>query len=94
MDIAINIINILVSLFIGFTIGRYGDKWGGHWNVPHHWIYGLIFIFISLFLLDTWYGISLVSFGFGIFVSDLQDFVELKFYGADDPHDWKFWDID
>lgn len=75
--------------FFGFAIGRLGDKWGGHLNVPHHWIYGIILIFLGIF-----YSIGLISIGIGLFVSDLKDFLAFRLCGPDSPKDWRFWDID
>jgi hypothetical protein len=83
----------LCSLFLGFAIGRVGDKFGGHLNTFHHWIPGLIFIVGG----SAWYweplGIMTISFGFGLFVSDLDDFLNMRVYGIDEPHEWKFWSI-
>lgn len=79
----------LLLIFIGFTIGRYSDKWGGHLNVPHHWIWGILIIFIGFFF-KLW----LVPIGIGLFISDLKDFIELRIWSPDKPKKWKFWDID
>ncbi|PIZ58167.1 hypothetical protein COY23_00710 [bacterium (Candidatus Torokbacteria) CG_4_10_14_0_2_um_filter_35_8] len=90
------IIDILVQLviaFIGFAIGRFGDKYGGHLKAPHHWIYGLIFIIIGVIFYKNFWGISAISFGIGHFISDLNDFLHLRFYSVDKPHEWKFWSI-
>lgn len=92
-NILIKIIIGLISAFIGFAIGRIGDKYGGHLNTPHHWIYGLILIILGIIYIKTNLGIIALGFGIGHFISDLQDFLDLKFWGVDKEHNWKFWDI-
>ncbi len=94
------IIFILVGLF-GYVIGRWSDNylnfWIGdpHW-LPDHWIYGLLLIIIGLFVFQNYLGLSLFSFGVGHFISDLKDFLNLKFYGSDnkDKSQRRFWHID
>lgn len=83
----------LIMFFIGFAVGRYGDKWGGHLNTPHHWIYGLLLIIVGIIFIHNNAGIVALSFGIGHFLSDLNDFINMRFYGPDEPHDWKFWSI-
>jgi putative Mn2+ efflux pump MntP len=83
----------LISAFIGFSIGRFCDKYGGHLNTLHHWIYGLLMIMIGAYCMNYFIGLLLFSFGIGLFVSDLDDFLHLRFFGVDKPHKWKFWDI-
>ena len=41
---------IILFFFIGFAIGRFGDKYGGHLNLPHHWIYGLSLIILGFII--------------------------------------------
>lgn len=77
----------------GFAIGRIGDRYGGHIKGPHHWIYGLLTVaFGAIFLpgLSMW---ATIAFGVGLFVSDLEDFFKGKFYGVDEPHEWRFWSL-
>lgn len=94
MDILITILILLATSFLGFAIGRLGDKWGGHLNTPHHWIYGLILIILGVVFFKETLGIMALGFGIGHFISDLDDFLHLRFYGPDEPHEWKFWSID
>jgi hypothetical protein len=82
-----------LSAFVGFAIGRIGDKYGGQIKSPHHWIYGLLLVIAGIFFLENIFGIILIAFGVGHFISDLDDFLHLRFYGVDLPHKWKFWDI-
>ena len=82
-----------LGAFMGFAIGRFGDKWGGHLNAPHHWIYGLIMIIIGIVFVKKFVGIFLLTFGVGHFISDLDDFLHMRIYGVDEPHEWKFWSI-
>lgn len=93
MDLITTIILGLTSCFIGFAIGRFGDKWGGQLKCPHHWIYGLILIGVGLFYFTNYLKIATISFGTGHFISDFEDFLNLKIWGADEPHKWKFWSI-
>lgn len=81
---------IILFLFIGFTIGRVGDKYGGHLNLPHHWIYGLFLIMLGFIINNP----HIIFFGLGCFISDLKDFLHLRFWGKDNPKTWRFWDID
>ena len=83
----------LISAFIGFAIGRFGDKYGGHLNAPHHWIFGLILIVIGIIYVNNWIGMLSLSFGIGHFISDLDDFLHMRIWGIDEPHEWKFWSI-
>jgi hypothetical protein len=94
---------LLVQLFfcfIGFTIGRFGDKYLGYLDkiggipVPHHWIWGVLMIILGIFFHDSVWAMPIISFGIGHFISDLNDFLHLRFVGEDPPHEWKFWNID
>jgi putative Mn2+ efflux pump MntP len=69
---------LCLTLFLGFAIGRFGDKFFGYTKLPHHWIYGVI----------------LLGLGVGLFISDLNDFLIIpvtQFYEL--PHIWKFWSL-
>ena len=93
MNSAIIIAAILSSGFLGFAIGRIGDKYGGHINAPHHWIYGLIFIIVGIIYINHWIGMLSLFFGKGHFISDLDDFLRMRIWGADKPHQWEFWSV-
>ncbi len=88
------IIIAAVSAFVGFAIGRLGDKYGGHLVGPHHWIYGVILIAVGAYYLNHLTGIAALSFGTGHFISDLNDFLHFRIGGVDIPHKWRFWNID
>ena len=79
----------ITFLFLGFTIGRIGDKFGGHLNLPHHWIWGILIVVLGIHTYNI-----LIPFGLGVFISDFKDFYSLKFWGKDEPKVWKFWNID
>ena len=81
------------TLFVGFAIGRFGDKYGGSLNAPHHWIYGLLLVAAGLIFISSRLGAPSFFFGIGHFVSDLDDFLHLRIWGVDKPHKWKFWSI-
>ena len=94
------ILVIFISAFAGYVIGRWGDNYVNFWIkdpawIPDHWIYGLALMIIGLFLKGE-YKFAIFSFGFGLFVSDLKDFLNLKFYGSDhkDRDKKRFWHID
>lgn len=80
--------------FLGFAAGRLGDKIGGHWNVPHHWIYGLMMIVAGAVFIEHTLGMLSIAFGKGHFISDLKDFWHMRVWGPDKEHRWKFWGID
>ena len=84
----------LIFTFLGFAVGRISDKIGGSWDVPHHWIYGLLMMVAGLYYYDYPEGFYAFGFGLGHFISDLKDFLYLRFWGPDEPHEWKFWGID
>lgn len=98
--IIIQVIIILLSVFLGYLIGRVGDCYLNPWLkdpawAPHHWIYGLIIMVIGLIIMENrQMGIWLFSFGLGHFISDLKDFIDLKFIGADNKLKTKFWGVD
>ncbi len=79
--------------FVGFALGRCGDKLGGHLFGPHHWLYGLFFVLMGTVFYNHFWGIAVISFGIGHFISDLNDFLHLRFYGYDVHHEWRFWSI-
>jgi hypothetical protein len=81
---------MILFMFLGFMIGRLGDKYGGHLDLPHHWIYGLILMIVGIW----YYNLYIFYFGLGCFISDFKDFIHLRFWGKDKPKVWKFWDID
>ncbi len=87
--------------FVGFVVGRIGDNYVNFWIgdpawLPDHWIYGLILMIIGAWMWQSYIGFCLFSFGLGHFISDLKDFANLKFYGADgkEKGSVKFWHID
>jgi len=96
----ISIIIFLAVGFLGYVVGRIGDYISDTWMndpawSPHHWIYGLILVAVGSYFLYNIWGLVLISFGTGVFISDLKDFWELKVIGKDNkPIDQrKFWHI-
>jgi hypothetical protein len=90
---------ILVGLFLlisGYSIGRAGHVLFGDWKSPHHWIFGLLFILAGVVLdLDrTMLTLSLISFGVGCFISDIDDFLEFKIIRPDEHPERKFFGFD
>lgn len=90
----INIIIYILIAFIGYAIGRIGHILGGQLKAPHHWIYGFILMVVGLIFYESQWGLYALAFGLGLFISDLKDFLALKFYGVDDVQIKRFWHID
>jgi hypothetical protein len=90
----IYLVYYIATGFLGFAVGRIGHMYGGHLEGPHHWIYGLLLMIPSFFFWQSMALFLLMMFGAGLFISDLKDFLELKFYGIDPPGDKRFWHID
>lgn len=84
----------ILALFIGYIVGRINHILGGHLPGPHHWIYGLILLMGGLFFIDNFFAILILFFGTGLFISDLKDFINLKFFGVDEVKEKKFLGID
>ena len=84
----------LIIGFAGYAMGRVGHMMGGHLKAPHHWIYGAVLVIGGVFFWSHWIGIVAVVFGIGLFISDLKDFTQGKWYGVDDPGPKRFWGID
>lgn len=99
--VTISIIYFLLSGFAGYVIGRWADNYLNFWigdphYLPDHWIYGLILMIVGPLLFATFFGWLVFAFGAGHFISDLKDFLNLKFYGSDNKDKTKvrFWHID
>ena len=82
-----------ISGFAGYSIGRIGHIYGGHLNGPDHWIYGAV-MFLPGLVFSNVYIFLLFSFGLGLIISDLKDFLNLKFWGPDEVRVKVFWHID
>lgn len=98
--VTLTIIYFFLSGFMGYVIGRWADNYLNFWigdphYLPDHWIYGLALMILSLFFFGGW-AMYVFSFGLGHFISDLKDFLNLKFYGSDGKEKSKvrFWHID
>jgi len=97
----LNIIITFIACFLGYIIGRLSDYYLNFWMkdpnwAPDHWIYGLLLIIAGILLFRASLGLWIFSFGAGLFISDLKDFLKLKFWGKDGKNKWqrKFWHID
>jgi hypothetical protein len=93
------VVTFLLTAFLGYLIGRFGhvylNVWTGNVNwLPHHWIYGILLIIIGIYNWPALLFKYLLFFGVGLFVSDLKDFFELKFFQPDKDEPKRFWDID
>ncbi len=94
----VEVFSLLFSFcLIGYLIGRIGHYYYGHkYDFLHHWIYGIILVIVGI-LADfekSSTSFLLVSFGFGLFISDFKDFKNLKFYGRDTHPEKKFLGFD
>ena len=83
----------ILMLFIGYAIGRIGHIYGGNFNGPHHWLFGL-FLFLPGVFLNSFAGYLIFFFGFGVFIGDLKDFINFKVWGRDNVGTLNFWGID
>lgn len=92
METLIKGLVFLFVAFAGFALGRIGDKYGGHLNAPHHWVYGLASILVGVIYFSNLKN-ALLFFGVGLFVSDLEDFFNFRLKGPDKNHEWRFWSI-
>ena len=97
----LNIVNFLLAGFLGYLLGRFGDYYLNFWMgdpgwAPHHWIYGLILMIVGLFFFKDNLELWIFSFGFGLFISDLKDFLDFKFFAPDGKtkETRRFWHID
>lgn len=79
--------------FAGFTIGRIGHIYGGHLTGLDHWIYGAL-IFIPGMVYTGMFIFLMFSFGTGLIISDLKDFINWKCWGPDEVEVLRFWHID
>lgn len=92
-------IDYLLIVFAGYVVGRFGhvylNVWTGNVNwFPHHWIIALALIIYAILSWHEPYSLYIFAFGIGHFISDLKDFLKLKFFEPDDEGPKKFWDID
>lgn len=94
-------ISLLVALMLGYLLGRWSDYYLNFWLkdpswAPDHWIYGFILMIAGLFYFNNNLGLWMFFFGAGFFVSDLKDFLRLKFMGPDNKakEQRRFWHID
>lgn len=91
----------VVMSFLGYVVGRWADNYVNFWMgdpdwTPDHWIYGLVLMYAGILIFDGYIELYLFSFGLGHFISDLHDFLHLKFFGKDNKRRDKvaFWHID
>lgn len=85
----------ILIVFSGFAIGRLGHIYGGHLRVPHHWIYGVVMTVGGGAVWRNTFGIFVVLFGIGLWISDFKDFQKLKVdLNPDPPENKRFWGID
>ena len=97
----ISIVFFLVIAFFGYLVGRWGDNYLNFWMhdpswTPHHWIYGYLLVLVGAIFFRNDLQLWITSFGLGLFISDLKDFMKLKFFGKDNKNksQRKFWSID
>ncbi|MBU4367998.1 hypothetical protein KKC49_04015 [Patescibacteria group bacterium] len=84
----------IITFSFGYIIGRIGHIMGGHLKTLHHWIYGLFLVVVGGIFWREFWGLLVLFFGIGLFISDFKDFLDLKFYGVDENVLKRFWDVD
>ena len=83
-----------IIIFVSYAIGRISHILGGHLKTPHHWIYGVVILIVGIIFHHKTWGIYPILFGMGFIISDFNDMINLRFYGADNVKVKKFWGID
>jgi len=84
---------MLVVGFLGYAIGRIGSILWGYMDIMHHWVPAIFIIGISPFLQKHWWWVLVLAFGIGFLISDLDDFINLRFWGVDTAEP-RFWGVD
>jgi hypothetical protein len=80
------IIIVIIASFAGYAVGRLGHVTNNKRRYrPHHWIYGLLLILLGslIHFHNIFIVVSMISFGFGCFISDLYDFLDFKIIAPD-----------
>ena len=93
---------LILALFTGYASGRIGHILGGqlgkrgvHIGTPHHWVYGVVVIMIGAIFFQHEWGKSMIAFGLGHVVSDLNDLFNRRVFDSGaEPEVKKFWGID
>ncbi|MBT7349371.1 hypothetical protein HN803_01095 [candidate division WWE3 bacterium] len=91
--------NWILLALLGYLVGRFGHAYLNVWLgnpawAPHHWIYGAILIILGIIYWEIPFARYGLAFGVGHFISDLKDFLDLKFFCPDEEGEKKFWGID
>jgi hypothetical protein len=76
----------LLYIFIGYAAGRQGHIINHGSLGYHHWLLGAF-----LYLFGNQTGRDL---GYGLMLSDLNDMMHLRIFGADTVSTYNFWGID
>jgi hypothetical protein len=85
-------------VLLGYVVGRlshvYLNVWTGNVNwLPHHWMIGLLMMMGGYIFKGSrvrwWYWL-----GIGVFVSDLNDYWQLRTFEPDSEGPRRFWGID
>ena len=99
--IILDILNFTAIVFLGYVVGRWADNYLNVWIndppwIPHHWIQGAVFMTAGIFFLKDNWQLWIFFFGLGLFISDLNDFLDLKFFEPDGKtkENRRFWHID
>ena len=88
-----------IGFALGYVLGRIGHYYINDWIgnpawAPHHWIYGAILIPVSTYFTASILGLLILFFGIGHFISDLKDFLYLRFFSPDEKGPKTFFHID
>ena len=83
--IIFGLLNIILAGFLGYVIGRVSDYYINFWIndpnwAPDHWTYGLVLMIVALVFFKGDAELLIFSFGAGVLISDLKDFLHLKFH--------------
>jgi len=86
----------VAAALTSYSVGRFGhcclNPRLNYPKAPHHWIYGFISIIVGLIFYKEF--LLFFSLGIGFIISDLKDFIKLKFFEPDKKGKKRFWGID
>lgn len=94
------IVFLLFPALLGYVIGRFGHCYLNIWIrnpgwIPHHWITAIVIMIAGLVFVESMdLSRQTISFGAGLFISDLKDFVKMQIISPDEEGEKVFWHID
>lgn len=87
-------LEIAISVFLGYILGRIGDRLAGHWDFIHHWVWGVFCIVFGIFFRTNAFFFYVGFLGIGLVISDLNDLLHFRLYWPDEKANKSFWGFD